>query len=141
MLGYAGINKRTEERSYETEHDEVEYVKERPGICGMGTHWVGRPVRRTVQIPYQETIYELNRSEIQVSYWQACTYGPPAVLLKRTAGILPCAPSWNHINEESAREGRSSPWAAQLEVAMERVQLTCPPPPPPPHAHTHTISM
>lgn len=67
MCHCPGINKRTEERTYETEHDEVEYVRQRPGICGMGSHWVGRPVRRTVQIPYEETIYELNRSEIQVS--------------------------------------------------------------------------
>lgn len=45
----------------------MEYVRQRPGICGMGSHWIGRPVRRTVQIPYEETVYELNRSEIQVS--------------------------------------------------------------------------
>ncbi len=64
--GCAGIRKRTEERVYETEHDEVEYVKQRPGICGMGSHWVGRPVRRTVHIPYQETTYELNRFQIRV---------------------------------------------------------------------------
>ena len=62
----AGINKRTEERTYTTEHDEIEYAKQRPGICGLGSHGVGRPVRRTVQIPYQETFFELNRSEIQV---------------------------------------------------------------------------